>query len=373
MNILILGGGLQSLSVGSSLKKLGHFIAVVSDDMMVKFSRFFDKVYEHVPQGCSVTDILKVDHYDVVIPMGDKYAVYLSQYKNEIESAYGARCAVPDYTSVSVVENKNRFMEFCEVNGFPHPKTIALKSENVETCIDDFLFPALIKPDVSVGSRGITRVNNISELKSALPGIEQQYGSCSLQEFIYNDEYYYNVMIYRDRNGECKNHAIIKIVRHYPVAAGSSSCCITVENSELFELCKKVLDKLNWVGMADFDVLQRLDNGEFKIIEINPRVPASLRAAAISGVNFPECIVNDLCGLPIKLYSYKSGKVLRYLGIDILWFLKSPKRFNARPSWFCFCGRNIYYMDIYWNDISTWFTWLCEGLLKFIKSKRGIG
>lgn len=370
MKILILGGGLQALCVSSSLRKKDNFIAVVSDDLMVTHSRFFDKVYNQA--SCcdsSVLDILKRDHYDVLFPMGDKPAVYLSQNKESIESTYGVKCAVPDYSEVSIVENKSHFMDFCEKHGFPHPKTLVLKTDLLDSCVNDFVFPALIKPDVSVGSRGITRVNNVAELKAALPNLVNQYGSCSLQEYIDNDEYYYNVMIYRDRSGECKNHTIIKILRHYPIAAGSSSCCVSVENQELFELCRNVLDRLNWVGMADFDVLQRLDNGEYKIIEINPRVPASLRAASISGVNFAECIVNDACGRNVELYDYKPGKTLRYLGIDILWFLKSPKRFCSKPTWFHLFGKNIYYMDIYWNDVSTWFTWLWEGLLKFFKSR----
>lgn len=50
------------------------------------------------------------------------------------------------------------------------------------------------------------------------------------------------------------------------------------------------MEILDWVGFADFDVL-RTKNGDFKIIEINPRVPASIRAAEISGVNFPALIV----------------------------------------------------------------------------------
>ena len=35
-------------------------------------------------------------------------------------------------------------------------------------------------------------------------------------------------------------------------------------------------------------------NGDYKIIEINPRIPASIRGAAMSGVNFPKQIVDDM-------------------------------------------------------------------------------
>ena len=45
-------------------------------------------------------------------------------------------------------------------------------------------FPALIKPNITTGGRGMTLVKDIAELHQKLPIIEQQYGLCHLQEFI---------------------------------------------------------------------------------------------------------------------------------------------------------------------------------------------
>jgi predicted ATP-grasp superfamily ATP-dependent carboligase len=179
-------------------------------------------------------------------------------------------------------------------------------------------------------------------------------------------------MLYRDRNGDFLGHTIIKIIRKYPVNAGSSSFCISVENDELLEICRDCLNKLDWVGMADFDVLQRLDNKQYKIIEINPRVPASLRAASVSGIDFPEMIVLDAVGKTVPQYNYSPGKSLRYLGIDIMWFLKSPNRFNVKPCWFEFLGKYLYYQDIYLTDRSTWWTWLASGLAKIRRRNRSL-
>jgi predicted ATP-grasp superfamily ATP-dependent carboligase len=255
-------------------------------------------------------------------------------------------------------------MGFCNENAIPHPKTMAITVETLKSVADGIGFPSLIKPDFSVGAKGITRVNSLHELQLQYPAISQKYKSCTLQEFVDNPDYYYNVMIYRDHKGRCDNYAIIKIVRMYPIEAGSSSCCISVENDELLSICKDALDKLDWFGMADFDVLQRKDTLEYKIIEINPRVPASLRAAFVSGVNFPEIIVKDTLEADACQYNYQPGKTLRYLGIDLMWFLKSSKRFNSKPSWFNFVGKKVYYQDIICKDTSTWYSWLISGLKK---------
>lgn len=369
MNILLFGGGLQGLSFGESLYKINDYnVDAISDGDDVKRSRFFRKVY---PINNSKFDvlldrILTREHYDVIVPMGDVVATYLSKHKDEIESVYHVKCAVADDRCFTIVADKGKFMKFCKDNNFPHPLTTSLLETNLETAACEVGLPALIKPDHSVGARGVTKVHSLEELKSYYPKISEKYGTCTLQEFIDNPDYYYNVMMYRDSKGHCDNSVVIKIVRMYPIKAGSSSCCLTVDNPELIDICKKVLDKLNWTGMADFDVLQRKDTMEYKIIEMNPRVPASLRAAYISGVNFPEIIVRDaLAESPIH-YHYKTGKVLRYMGIDMLWFLMSPNRFKSTPSWFYFYGKDIYYQDIFCSDPSTWYSWLLTGIMKLL-------
>ena len=368
MNVLLLGGGLQGLSFGESLyKKRDYNVDAITDGEDIKRCRFFRKVYpiNNRKYHVLLELVLTENHYDIIVPMGDAWASFLSKCKYEIESIYHVKCAIEDEGSLAVVADKGLFMEFCKENDIPHPLTVSLSETNLEAAANEVGFPALIKPDHSVGARGITKVHSKAELMSNYPRINEKYGACTLQEFIDNPDFYYNVMLYRDSKGNCDNSVVIKIVRIYPVKAGSSSCCISVEKPELVDICKNVLERLNWWGMADFDVLQRKDTLEYKIIEINPRVPASLRAAYISGVNFPDIIIQDVLGNSVLKYKYEPQKTLRYMGIDLLWFLKSPNRFKSNPSWFHFFGKDVYYQDIVWRDPSTWYTWLMTGFLKF--------
>ena len=368
MKVLLAGGGLQGLSCGASLYKK-HNVSVIGKSLQTVKSRFFKQSFDFV-NGEGLYPILEQGNYNVLLPIRDFTVPYISKHKIEIEERFGVKCAVPDYEQVYVVEDKSRFMQFCQKNDVPHPKTLRITNESLESAATEIGFPALIKPDYSVGARGITKVNTLEDLKREFPFVLEKFGDCTLQEYIDNQEYYYNVMLYRSKEGKYLGNAISKIVRMYPVSAGSSSCCISVENQELINICKDCLDKLNWVGIADFDVLQRFDTKEYKIIEINPRVPASLRGAAISGVNFPEIIVNDVMGLDVPEYYYTPGKTMRYMGLDIMWFFKSHNRFKTSPSWFKFFGNSLYYQDIYKEDISTWWTWLVEGLSKLGKRNK---
>lgn len=67
--------------------------------------------------------------------------------------------------------------------------------------------------------------------------------------------------------------------------------------------------------------MQEAESGDYKIIEINPRTPASLKASLASGVDFPAIILYDTLGHPVPKFKYEPGKILRYMGLDVMWFL----------------------------------------------------
>lgn len=368
MIVFLLGGGLQALAIGASLSRHSDYrLIVVSDDLDVRGSSFFDVVInKRVESVDQLAQLISQIKPDVVIPTSDTYTLLLSSAKELLTSTFGVRCACSNSASVNLVCDKQAFMSFCQTNSIPHPRTIPIDSK---TFMPDSLFspfPAIIKPNHSVGSRGITMVNSDAEIKGVLPHLEQEYGSCTLQEYIDNPDFYYNVMLYRYCDGSFSEAVVVKIVRHYPIGAGSSCCCVTETNKKLVSICKDTLSRLCWDGFADFDVLYDKRDSEYKIIEINPRVPACLRIALEAGVNFPEIIIDDLLNKERREVEPKEDIVLRYLGTDILWFLSSIGKRKIPASWFKFLGKKIYYQDIYLKDPSSWYRWLLSGIKKFL-------
>lgn len=349
--VLILGGGLQAVSTARSLKHKGYRIGLLSShkDYSCKSSALdFVRIHSDAFNIDTILSVIMEERVKVVVPMSDKGALVLSKDKQAIHDCDGCIAAVPDYDAVELASDKLKLMEVCRINGFPHPQTISdsgLSSYKTE----DLPYPLLIKPNHSVGARGIVKVNSSDELKKRLPEIQAIYGDCHIQEYIEGNRPYYNVMIYRDRNGNIVNSAILEIIRFYPLNGGSSSLCKTIASPELIDLCSSVLEKVNYFGFADFDILQNA-RGEYKIIEINPRVPASLRGAAVSGVNFPAIIVGEALNINESGGNYIPGKTLRYLGLDIMWFLSSSGRWAASPSWFRFIGKDIFYQEGGWKD-----------------------
>lgn len=379
MNIVLFGGGLQVLSTARSLKERGYTVDVIgTHNEISKKCRYVNK--------CTQIDIESLEpeqfvsfinegKYSVIIPMEDDYATWLSKNKENVEKSTTAKCAVMDYDVYALASDKTQLMAFCKLHDIPHPKTEII-NDNFEELADTVGFPALIKPSHSAGSRGIKLVNNIDELKQFSKEIIAEYGECTLQEYICSKDYYYNAMLYRTADGRYGNHAITKIMRYYPIKGGSSSFCMSIENERILEICKKTLDKLGWVGFADFDILEKGD-GEYRIIEINPRIPASVHAAAASGVHFGEMIVKDITEGIIPEYTYTPGMQLRCLGLDIAWFLASPNRWKCKPSWFKFFGKKLHYQEGGRKDFRAMCTSIWMGIKKqmnpeFRKKKQGM-
>ena len=345
--ILLFGGGLQSLSIARGLSEKGHRVINMSEKKAVgKFSRFID-TFIRVDLDRLLPDVVEVqiqkNRIDAIIPLEDEYTEWLSTYKNRIEDKTGCKVASPNIDLLKKVINKSSLLGFCQEKGIPHPITTPIVFCHIESSLRDFEFPALIKPNVSNGSRGICKVENYDELVAKATCIASEFGACTLQEYIEND-HYYNVMLYRYQDGSYGPRVATKISRYYPIKGGSSSFCTTISDSRLFNICEDLLDKLGWYGFADFDVLEK-GEGDYRIIEINPRVPASVHAAYVSGVDYGFVIVEDMLFSRKAEMSYTPGESLRCLGLDIAWFLSSPARFNASPNWFKFLGKHLHYQE----------------------------
>lgn len=340
MKILLLDGQtVQAISVARSLRDKGHEVSALIDGKLTfgNVSRFINhKVQCPTLLGNEekyldfLLSYLDKFSQDVVIPLYNDSAELLSKNKALIESKTGVKCAIPSYETFIRAHDKEKLMDVCKEFDLPHPKTSYINSETVEDAAEYVGFPAMIKPNISSGARGIVLVNSYEELLEKYPNILKEFGRSTLQEYVDHTGTYYNVMMYRDSKGKCHESVILKIMRYFPLKGGTSCYCETINNSKLDEICVKALEVLNWHGFADFDIMER-KNGDLLIIEINPRVPASIHGAYISGVNFPQMIVEDAMGELMTTYDNKAGKAMRFMGLDVMWFVFSKDRFSFKP------------------------------------------
>ena len=349
-HILVLGGGTQGLALVEALHKCGHRVIMVSAergnyadssryvDKMLYYSGTTDKYLSFIKQV--ITD----NCIDSIIPTGDDNTEFLCLNRSAFPNR--VKFNLPSYTNFERGYDKNQLMTLCKEKGYPHPHTIDLSITNINSDeVRDFDYPGMLKPNCTTGGRGMIEINSYDELIDKYPSLPGQYGENHLQKFIKAGGRQEKIQLYVDANQKLIVHSVLHKLRWYPNRGGSNTCCVTIEDEKMVTICHQILKDIEWVGFADFDLIQNPDTGEMLIMEINPRIPACIKGAMVAGINWPEIIVNDYLGLPQKQYNYKTGVYLRHIGLDILWFIHAQNRWSAKPNWFHFFGRNIHYQD----------------------------
>lgn len=383
--VLILDcGAPQILAMAECLRKSGYHVDALccSKGNYGYHSKLIENKFlcpdEHDANYISfVLAFLKEHSYDLIMPTSDVNAEFCSFYKEDILKC--TNVLIPEKKIFQKGYDKNNLMTLCREKGYPHPVSVDLKDwdcDDIEMFIN-FPFPGLLKPNLTSGGRGMTLVSDIEELKKIYPSIHSQYGECHLQQFISSGGKQIKVQIMTDSDGIPAYSSVIWKQRFYPVNGGSSCCNVTIEEPEIVEICGKILKDIGWIGFADFDLIEDPKTKQLLVMEINPRTPACIRSAYKSGVDFATMIADATLGRPLKKYEYKPGKRLRHLGFEILWFLKSPDRFKASPSWFKFFGNDTYYQDWIMGDFCAFFWGSWNNLKKqfnpeFRKAKSGI-
>lgn len=182
MNVLLTDAqDVQSITVARSLHKrgckvYGFMTSRISYGYTSLFHRHIlcpDVKNEPENFGLFLRKFLAETPINVIIPLSDGTAAYISQNKNELEKIHGVRCAVPGYEIFHKAHNKQLLMELCRRIGAPHPKTIELTPDNLVQASAYTGFPALIKPNISEGARGIVYVNDIDRLHEVFPSVQQ--------------------------------------------------------------------------------------------------------------------------------------------------------------------------------------------------------
>ena len=357
-NILLLGSGTQALAILEPLHKKGYHLFMITREKgnYADCSKYVRKVVytKNRPSDelylQDVINLAKEEIIDTALPMGDAEALFISKNADVLHEYF--KFKIPSYKNFIRGYDKNQLMSLCREKGYPHPLTIDLSETayNDASRFENFPYPGILKPNCTTGGRGMCLINSYDDLLQNYPRIKAEYGECHLQQFISPGGSQVKIQLYVNEQGELFYSSVMEKVRWYPVKGGSSCCSVTQKKPEMVKICHNILKDLNWVGFADFDAIGNPDTGEMLIMEINPRLPACIGAAVFAGSDWGNIIVDDYLGNPQEQYSFKEGVVLRHLGFDMLWFLRSQERFKTKPNWFNFLGSKVYYQDFHFGD-----------------------
>jgi predicted ATP-grasp superfamily ATP-dependent carboligase len=321
--------------------------------------RFVDQLYE----------IVKSENYAALIPVGDIITALISANQDRFRQHTGL--LLPDNSTFIKGRDKQKTLKIAIANDIACPMTYFPDETDINELRGLIKYPVVVKPAISHGARGITIVLSKKDLIPSYKAVRRKFGPCFVQEYISQAGTQYKADVLVDRNGNLKAGVVYSKLRYYPLEGGSSILNQTVERPDILAAVDKLLKAMHWYGFADFDFIVDPADGVAKLMEINPRFPESFRITLAAGIDFPYMIYQMATGRDVdQCNGYRKGIYSRFLLGDLLWFIKSPNRFRAEPSFFKFFDKNLHYYILNAEDPKLVLGYILENLdIKKIRSR----
>jgi protein-tyrosine-phosphatase/predicted ATP-grasp superfamily ATP-dependent carboligase len=174
---------------------------------------------------------------------------------------------------------------------------------------------------VVIATDPVTRRETLEQWLPYFPVQEQQYfsGNGVGIEFLFS-------------KGKKVWHFAHERIHEYPLTGGAGSYRRSiVAPAALLDAAETLMRELNWHGVAMVEFKCKC-NGEFILLEINPRLWGSLALAIDAGVNFPLGLYQVATSAPLSPQpEYKVGYYSRDLATDLDWLKENLRADSKNP------------------------------------------
>jgi predicted ATP-grasp superfamily ATP-dependent carboligase len=379
MKVLLTDGSHKNtLSIIRYLGKIHEIYILHHKKSAPAYSRFCKKLiicpplFQENDYYQFVIELVKREKFDVLIPVGIKPVEIFSKHLHEIRQY--VKIEILEFEKIKVALYKNETFKLAEQIDIPCPKTVQPSSLEEATSFSRKLtYPLIIKSsNESVLKFPTIYVDDERALIEQFQHLEVSYPkqiSLSyplIQEKITGDGYGF-FAIYQ--HGLCKKIFMHKRIRELPVSGGASTCAISIYDEKLKEISLKLLNHLKWHGQVMIEYKKDSKDGQFKLIEINPKFWGSLELCLASGMNFPLHICQMATGEELN-YSenYRQNLLFQWIistNGELYRLVEKPSDFFSVLSDFLKFGSKS---DIWITDIKpTWMEFVY--FLIFLKNR----
>lgn len=258
----------------------------------------------------------------VVLPVTDPSVEALLEYRGRLP----ARVVVPlpSLETYRKASDKAHLLDLAREAGLAVPATVIIEEAQRGRGIpgDDF-FPAVLKPHRSVvlshGTRrkvGVTFVPDRRTSENVLAALPPDAFPVLLQRRVFGAGEGLFVLRW---NGVVAAVFAHRRLREHPPAGGQSVYRESIAlDPDLRDPALRLLDALDWRGVAMVETKRDAVTGRPVIMEVNGRLWGSLQLAIDAGVDFPTLLVRSALGHKIPQVSdYRVGVRSRWLWGDL--------------------------------------------------------
>lgn len=271
--------------------------AVQVADVKLQVPAVYDPEYVNI-----TLNICKEQKVDALISLNDLELPILAENKAKFE-AVGTSVIVSDPNVIDIAFDKYKTAQWVESIGLKAPKTyVRLDDCKKALAAGEIQFPLFMKPRWGSGSIGLESIADVEELDIYFNLLMKKIKKTILATASVGDEY---IMIQEKLTG-CEfgldvmndlegNNVGVSVKKKLAMRAGETDKAITMDLPEVREMGIKIGENLKHIGNLDVDIMQRA-NGDYCVLELNPRFGGGFPFSYEAGVNLPKAIIGWLKG-----------------------------------------------------------------------------
>ena len=239
---------------------------------------------------------------DALISLNDLELPILAEHKGRFE-ILGVRVIVSNPQVIDICFDKFKTALWVSNHGLNAPKTyVRLADARAALASGEISFPLFLKPRWGSGSIGLETVEDMEELDIVYGLLFKKIKKTILATASVGDEYImiqekltgkeFGLDVMNDLEG---NQVAVSVKQKLAMRAGETDKAITVDLPEVRETGNIIGRNLKHIGNLDVDIMQRA-NGDYCVLELNPRFGGGFPFSYEAGVNLPKAIMMWLRG-----------------------------------------------------------------------------
>jgi predicted ATP-grasp superfamily ATP-dependent carboligase len=284
-------------------------------------------------QAAALVALLQERRADVVIPSHDGTIEMLRSHRDDIER--WSTVALAAEPALAVAVDKDATLRIASELGIPVPRSVTVREQSdVDAAIAEIGLPAVLKPSRSwVGTDAdairlsACAVDDAERARVELRRLLEQGGSVLVQEYVPGSR---EAVSFVRRGGTFAGEFAQRALRTFPALGGSSVLRESIAlPADAIVDARKLVDALDLDGYAEVE-FRRDANRRAVLMEINPRLSASVEVAVRAGVDMPSLVLAWARGEALPTSDpYQVGVRMRWLGGDLAWLRESWNRQGA--------------------------------------------
>ena len=257
-----------------------------------------------------IAHIHQQEKIDVLIPNFDAELFSFMKYEQRL-AEQGIKMFLPTLKQFQERE-KDKLPEYGKKYEVKVPDSLNITSVSQISDVEEkFDYPVVVKGQFY----DAIIAQNEEQAKQAFHKIAAKWGfPVIIQEFVKGTEV--NVVALGDGKGNTV--AAVPMRKQYITDKGKAWGGITLADEKMMDLTRTIIQKTKWKGGMELELI-KTNEGDFYLVEINPRIPAWVYLAVGAGQNIPEALIKLALGMEVKpMKEYKIGKMFVRYSYDLI-------------------------------------------------------